>query len=105
MEIRSMISTRLERGKVEFSLWTESNEEHTASPINGEASENQAQRDVPKRSQDTVLFQPVLDTGDGGPETFPGGHHPRSKVRSTLLAAASGDKRLYLTRVCLYFLI
>lgn len=39
MEIRSMIATALERGKVEFSLWTEKDEAGGASPINGAVAE------------------------------------------------------------------
>ena len=39
MEIRSMIATALERGKVEFSLWTEKDEVGGASPINGAVAE------------------------------------------------------------------
>lgn len=35
MEIRSMISTAVERGKVDFSLWIEKDESLTATPING----------------------------------------------------------------------
>ena len=36
MEIRAMITQALERGKVEFSLWTEQQEQADACPINGE---------------------------------------------------------------------
>ena len=36
MEIRAMITQALERGKVEFSLWTEQQEQVDACPINGE---------------------------------------------------------------------
>lgn len=40
MEIRNMISTALERGKVEFNLWTEKDEDNMASPINGAVAES-----------------------------------------------------------------
>ena len=36
MEIRTMITQVLERGKVEFNLWTEQQDQAAASPINGE---------------------------------------------------------------------
>ena len=35
MEIRSMIAATLERGKVDFSLWTEKDEAGLSSPVNG----------------------------------------------------------------------
>ncbi len=40
MEIRSMISKVLERGKVDFSIWVEKDETQTATPINGAILEN-----------------------------------------------------------------
>ena len=40
MEIRSMISKVLERGKVDFSIWIEKDETQTATPINGAILEN-----------------------------------------------------------------
>ena len=40
MEIRSMISSALERGKVDFSLWIEKDDSQTATPINGTILEN-----------------------------------------------------------------
>ena len=36
MEVRTMITQALERGKVEFNLWTEQQDQAAASPINGE---------------------------------------------------------------------
>ena len=36
MEVRAMITQALERGKVEFNLWTEQQDQAAASPINGE---------------------------------------------------------------------
>lgn len=39
MEIRNMIATALERGKVEFNLWTEKDEASMAAPINGAVAE------------------------------------------------------------------
>ena len=36
MEVRTMITQSLERGKVEFNLWTEQQEQANAFPINGE---------------------------------------------------------------------
>ena len=36
MEVRTMITQALERGKVEFNLWTEQQDQVAASPINGE---------------------------------------------------------------------
>ena len=36
MEVRTMITQALERGKVEFALWTEGQEQSGACPINGE---------------------------------------------------------------------
>ena len=36
MEIRAMITQALERGKVEFNLWVEQQEQVEANPINGE---------------------------------------------------------------------
>lgn len=36
MELRSLIAEQLERGKVDFSLWTEENAGTVAAPINGE---------------------------------------------------------------------
>ncbi len=36
MEVRTMITQALERGKVEFNLWTEQQDQAGASPINGE---------------------------------------------------------------------
>ncbi len=40
MDIRSMISSALERGKVDFSLWIEKDDSQTATPINGTILEN-----------------------------------------------------------------
>lgn len=40
IEIRSMISTTLERGKVDFSLWVEKDDNLTATPINANILEN-----------------------------------------------------------------
>ncbi|MBO4613069.1 MAG: YicC family protein [Bacteroidaceae bacterium] len=40
MEIRNMISTALERGKVEFNLWTETEAATQAASINGAVAEN-----------------------------------------------------------------
>ena len=39
MEVRIMITQALERGKVEFNLWTEQQDQADASPINGELVE------------------------------------------------------------------
>ena len=39
MEVRAMITQALERGKVEFNLWTEQQDQADASPINGELVE------------------------------------------------------------------
>ena len=39
MEVRAMITQALERGKVEFNLWTEQQDQVDASPINGELVE------------------------------------------------------------------
>lgn len=40
MEIRNMIATNLERGKVEFNLWAEKSDSALSSPINGAMAEN-----------------------------------------------------------------
>lgn len=40
MEIRQMITSALERGKVDFSLWIEKDETQAATPINGAILEN-----------------------------------------------------------------
>ena len=44
MEIRALISSALERGKVDFSLWIEKDENQTAAPINGAILENYFQQ-------------------------------------------------------------
>ena len=40
MEIRSILSKTLERGKVDFCIWIEKDENQTASPINGAVLDN-----------------------------------------------------------------
>ena len=40
MEIRNMIATNLERGKVEFNLWAEKSDSALSSPVNGAMAEN-----------------------------------------------------------------
>ncbi len=44
LEIRSMIATALERGKVEFNLWAEQDEAQAATPINGALLESYRQQ-------------------------------------------------------------
>ena len=40
MEIRALISKTLERGKVDFAIWTEKDEEQSATPINAVLLDN-----------------------------------------------------------------
>ena len=40
MEIRNMIASSLERGKVDFNLWTEKSDGTQAAPINGAVADN-----------------------------------------------------------------
>ena len=44
MEIRSILSKTLERGKVDFCIWIEKDENQTASPINGAVLDNYYQQ-------------------------------------------------------------
>ena len=44
MEIRSIVSKTLERGKVDFCIWIEKDENQTASPINGAVLDNYYQQ-------------------------------------------------------------
>ena len=44
MEIRSILSQTLERGKVDFCIWIEKDENQTASPINGAVLDNYYQQ-------------------------------------------------------------
>lgn len=44
MEIRSILSKTLERGKVDFCIWIEKDESQTASPINGAVLDNYYQQ-------------------------------------------------------------
>lgn len=70
-------------------------------------SENQAQRDVPKRSQDMARF-PACPRHfvDRGRETFPRGVTiPKARFAARFSQRLLGNEPLYFTRVCLYFLI